>query len=118
MKQIDRDGKSQYSKIVEAAFSVPRVLALSENYPNPFNPTTVICYQLPVNSYVTLRVYDQLGREVTTLVNEKKEPGSYQEQFDGSGLSSGVYLCRLTAGDFVQTHLTFPGNSPIFAHTH
>jgi GH35 family endo-1,4-beta-xylanase len=78
----------------------PEVFALSQNYPNPFNPTTVIRYQIPVASDVKLAVYDVLGREVSVLVNEKKAPGSYEARFDGSGLSSGVYLYRLVAGSF------------------
>ena len=77
--------------------------SLGQNYPNPFNPTTVISYQLPAASDVRLVVYDVLGREVAVLVNERKTPGSYEVKFDGSGLTSGVYLYRLTAGSFVQT---------------
>jgi hypothetical protein len=79
--------------------------ALEQNYPNPFNPTTVVSYQLPALSEVEgsalsdvrLSVYDLLGREVAVLVNERKAPGRYEVRFDASGLSSGVYLCRMTA---------------------
>ena len=81
----------------------PTSYELSQNFPNPFNPTTVIRYQLPVAGNVQLVIYDLLGREVAVLVNEKKEPGSYEVKFDGSGLSSGVYFYRIQAGDFVQT---------------
>ena len=81
----------------------PSSFSLSQNYPNPFNPTTVISYQLAVNSFVSLKVSDMLGRDVATLVNEKKDAGSYTVPFDGSRLSSGMYLCRLIAGGFVQT---------------
>jgi len=87
----------------EQTSELPARFALLQNYPNPFNPTTVISYQLPVASSVRLVVYDMLGRDVAVLVNEKKEPGNYEVQFDGSGLSSGVYFYRLTAGDFVST---------------
>jgi len=83
---------------------------LGQNYPNPFNPTTTIRFfvrgadgQIPTTSFVTLKVFDMLGREVTTLVNEEMKPGSYQRTFDGSRLASGVYLYRLQAGTFVQT---------------
>ena len=81
----------------------PAFFNLGQNYPNPFNPTTVIRYQLPVTSEVKLVVFDILGREVALLVNERKALGSYDVKFDASGLSSGVYLYRLTAGSFVQT---------------
>lgn len=76
---------------------------LSQNYPNPFNPTTTISYQLPVTSNVKLKVYDILGREVATLVNEEKPAGSYEVEFNGSGLSSGIYFYQLKAGNFIQT---------------
>jgi hypothetical protein len=76
---------------------------LNQNYPNPFNPITVISYQLPVNSLITLKVYDVLGREVATLVNERKAAGSYTATFDASKFSSGVYFYKLQSGSFVQT---------------
>jgi photosystem II stability/assembly factor-like uncharacterized protein len=76
---------------------------LEQNYPNPFNPSTTISWQLPVNAFVSLKVYDVLGNEVTTLVNEQKAAGSYQTDFDASNLSSGTYIYRLEAGNFVQT---------------
>jgi len=73
---------------------------LSQNYPNPFNPSTMINYQLPINSEVSLKIYDILGREVATLVNGQKSPGKYGVKFDGSHLSSGIYICRMIAGDY------------------
>lgn len=79
------------------------MFALEQNYPNPFNPTTLIRYQLPEGSSVQLIVFDMLGREVTTLVNERKEAGVYDVKFDASGLASGLYFYRLKAGAFVQT---------------
>jgi V8-like Glu-specific endopeptidase len=81
----------------------PLGYALMNPYPNPFNPKTVISYQLPVKSYLTLKVYDILGREVTTLVNEVKPAGSYSVQWTAHGMPSGVYFCRLQAGPFVDT---------------
>ena len=87
----------------EVAGNQPAEFRLEQNYPNPFNPTTVVRYQLPVVSDVKLVVYDILGREVTTLVNEKKEPGNYAVTFDSEGLASGIYLYRLSAGDRVET---------------
>ena len=83
----------------------PDRFELGQNYPNPFNPTTVISYQLPVASDVRLAVFDLLGREVATLVNEKKEPGSYTVTFNGSGLSSGVYFYSLQSGSYIQTRV-------------
>jgi hypothetical protein len=82
---------------------MPQRYSLDQNYPNPFNPTTVVSYRLPVASDVKLVVYDLLGREVAVLVNERKGPGSYEVTFDAAGISGGVYLCRLTAGSFIQT---------------
>jgi hypothetical protein len=77
---------------------------LYQNYPNPFNPSTTIKYELPKPSVVRLNVYDMLGREVSVLVNERREAGVYEVKFDGSTLASGVYFYRLQAGNFVQTH--------------
>jgi hypothetical protein len=77
--------------------------ALLQNYPNPFNPTTVVSWQLPVASSVTIVVYDLLGREVATLVNEVRPAGVHTVKLDATGLASGVYLCRMTAGQFVDT---------------
>jgi hypothetical protein len=74
---------------------------LSQNYPNPFNPTTVVSYQVSVVSEVRLRVYDVLGREVRRVVDEREPAGRYSVPFDATGLSSGVYICRLTAGKYV-----------------
>jgi hypothetical protein len=76
---------------------------LAQNYPNPFNPTTTIKFQIPSTSFVSLTVFDVLGREVVTLVNEEMRPGRYERLFDGSGLASGVYYYRLRSGNFVET---------------
>jgi len=76
---------------------------LSQNYPNPFNPTTVIRYQVAAACEVRLGVFDLLGREVAVLVSERKAPGSYEATLDVSGLSSGIYFYRMTAGYFTQT---------------
>ncbi len=82
---------------------VPASFSLAQNFPNPFNPATVISYRLSAVSNVRLAVYDIQGREVAVLVNERKDPGAYSLRFDGARLSSGVYLLRLTAGNFFQT---------------
>lgn len=82
---------------------MPTEFGLDQNYPNPFNPVTIISYQLPVLSSVLISVYDNLGQQVALLVNEPKAPGRYEVRFDGSGLASGVYFCRMHAGSFVET---------------
>ena len=81
---------------------MPHEFNLRQNYPNPFNPSTTIKFELPRTSQVSLTVYDILGREVSVLVNEKRNAGVYEVKFDGSGLASGVYFYRLQAGDFTQ----------------
>lgn len=80
----------------------PEGFHLWPNYPNPFNPGTTIRYELPRSSMVNLTVYDLLGREVSVLVNEREDAGVHEVRFDGRGLSSGIYLCRLTAGNFAE----------------
>jgi hypothetical protein len=72
------------------------------NYPNPFNSETIIRWQIVLTSFVDLRVYDVLGREVAMLVNETRPAGRYEVTFDASRLATGIYLCRLSAGDYVQ----------------
>ncbi len=108
LKQIDIDGSFSYGASVEVAISsAPQAFALLQNYPNPFNPSTVISYQLAVNSQVTLKVYNLLGQEVATLVNGVQPAGSYTVPFNTSsgapGLSSGMYIYELKAGSFVST---------------
>lgn len=100
--QIGQNGVTE----VQSVAAAPAGFTLSQNYPNPFNPSTTINYQLPVNSLVTLRVYDVLGQEVATLVNGWMEAGSHSVPFTavgGSTIASGVYFYRLVAGSFVST---------------
>jgi hypothetical protein len=87
----------------QSGVGVPKVFALHQNFPNPFNPSTTINYELPRSSIVKLTVYDLLGGEVAVLVNERRAAGVHAVTFDGGGLSSGVYFYRLAAGDFVST---------------
>jgi hypothetical protein len=94
--------KSGVTGVTAGGEHLPNDFRLLQNYPNPFNPRTVVSSQLPVASHVSLVVYDILGREVAVLVNERRAAGSYRDVFDGSGLASGVYLCRLSAGGFIQ----------------
>ncbi len=79
---------------------LPSSFTLLQNYPNPFNPATVISYQLSVNSFVTVKVYDELGRQITRLVNGDQSPGSHSIRWDGANFSSGVYFYELSAGNF------------------
>jgi len=81
----------------------PSTFTLEQNYPNPFNPSTTIKFQVPNSSFVNLKVYDILGNEVATLVNEEKPSGTYEVSFDAKGLSSGIYFYKLQAGSFVET---------------
>ncbi len=87
----------------ESTTNTPSRFGLSQNYPNPFNPTTVISYQLSVFSNVTLKVYDVLGREVGTLVNERQTAGSHSVTFNAANLPSGVYFYHLQAGSYGNT---------------
>ncbi len=87
------------TNVEPATGSTPTSFELFQNYPNPFNPTTNIKFKVPSSNVVSLRVYDLLGREVATLLNEVKAPGTYEVKLDGTGIASGVYLYRLTAGN-------------------
>ena len=100
------------SAIIKYSENVPSNYSLSQNYPNPFNPTTKIRFEIPndlsflrkqESSKVSLVVYDILGKEITTLVNEQLKPGTYEVTFDGSNLSSGIYFYQLNAGDYTKT---------------
>ena len=92
---------SQFNKI-NSGFVINEY-ELKQNYPNPFNPTTTIGYSIKSPGLVTLKVYDILGTEVTSLVNETKEPGNYSITFNGSDFPSGMYVYRLITNDFVDT---------------
>jgi len=83
--------------VEDEIISIPEKFALSQNYPNPFNPSTMINYNLKVKSDVTIKVFDVLGREVATLVNENKPAGSYEINFDASMLTSSVYFYSINA---------------------
>jgi hypothetical protein len=97
IRQIDKNGTVTYSRIMVAEFgSAPRSFTLNQNYPNPFNPATTIEFALPVDGHVVLSVHDMLGKEVARLIDGEMKSGTYQRAiFDGSRLSSGVYLSRL-----------------------
>ena len=104
LKQIDNNGTYKYSSEAEIAIAVPKVVALNQNYPNPFNPTTTITFTLAQDGFTTLKIFDVLGREVTTLANGMMKSGVVNTvSFDGSKISSGVYFSRLESNGNVQT---------------
>jgi hypothetical protein len=95
LKQIDFDGSFEYSQEVEVEVSAPLTFSLEQNYPNPFNPSTKISWQVPIGSWQTLKIYDVLGNEVATLVDEYKPAGSYEVEWNANGFPSGVYFYQL-----------------------
>ena len=94
--------EKKLTTVVESSNKV-REFSLSNNYPNPFNPTTTISYDLPQDGCVSIKIYDALGREVRTLVNEAKEKGSYKAYFNASSLPSGLYFYTMKAGNYTST---------------
>lgn len=105
LKQIDSDGSFVYSKEIEIEInSTPIEFSLNQNYPNPFNPSTSISFSIPTKGFVQLKVYDILGNEIATLVNEVKDAGMYTINFSTNGkITSGVYLYRLEFGSYSET---------------
>jgi hypothetical protein len=113
LKQVDFDGSFSYSDELLVNYNIPNEFSLSQNYPNPFNPTTNLEFQIPTSGLVSLKVFDVLGNEVATLVDEEKPAGRYTLEFsakggsasgrNGSGLTSGIYLYQLRAGDHIIT---------------
>ena len=81
----------------------PSTIRLEQNYPNPFNPITKITYSIPQLSHIILNVYDVLGNEISSLVNEEKSVGSYEIEFDATELTSGIYFYKLQTGSFVES---------------
>jgi len=103
LKQVDFGGLSEYFGPVEVELEVPEKPELQNNYPNPFNPTTNITYKVSRTSKVLIEVYNVLGQKVTTLVDEQNQPGTFTVVFDGSGLTSGMYLVRMQVDGNVFT---------------
>ena len=103
LKQVDFDGTTEYSNTIEVNYGSVSDFALDQNYPNPFNPSTKIKYAIKDKGNVELKIFDMLGSEIGTLVNEEQTAGHYEVIFDASKLSSGVYLYTIKSGSFVQT---------------
>ena len=103
LKQIDNNGTYKYINLDESFTVQPVEFNLSQNYPNPFNPATMIKYSLPEASRVSLKVYNVIGKEVETLVNDEKPAGTYEVNFDAAQLPSGIYFYQLKTGNFVET---------------
>jgi hypothetical protein len=100
---LDFDGTFEYSYEVEADVNSPAVFSLEQNYPNPFNPSTDISFSLAEAGLVKLTIYNLLGQEVTTLLNENREAGLHTVTFDASSLTSGAYFYKLETPQFTQT---------------
>ena len=103
LKQLDFGGSFKYSKEIEVNVNTLLDYSLEQNFPNPFNPTTTINYQIPETGFVTLKIYDTLGNEVATLVNEQKNQGRYMIDFDASKLASGAYIYQIRVNDYISS---------------
>jgi hypothetical protein len=102
LKQIDANGSYSYSKEVEVNLGTPATFSLAQNYPNPFNPATKISYQIPVQSFVQIDIFNSIGEKVAALVNEVKEAGYYDVQFNVASFASGIYFYSIKAGEFMN----------------
>jgi hypothetical protein len=103
LKQIDTDGKFEYSKIIEVDLGSPAKFKLSQNYPNPFNPVTTISFAIPQSGNIRLAVFNILGEQVAELVNEFLEAGTHTINFNAEELNSGIYVYKLKVNGIVQT---------------
>jgi hypothetical protein len=102
LKQVDNDGSYEYSSVVEVDYNPVITFELAQNYPNPFNPSTSISYSIPNAEFVSIKVFNLIGEEVATLFNGYIDAGKHTVTFDASKLSSGMYLYKITAGNFTQ----------------
>jgi hypothetical protein len=103
LKQIDRDGKFEYSKELEIQTSSPVENIVAQNYPNPFNPETTIAFTIPYAAFVTIKVFNPLGEQVATLESQRFAAGMYTTQWNASRFASGLYFYRVQADGLVQT---------------
>ncbi len=103
LMQKDFNGTYAYSQEIEVEISLPLEYSLDQNYPNPFNPTTTIRFAIPEDNFVSIKLYDVLGNEVITLVNEQKQAGRFEMLFNASNIASGVYYYQISSGSFTKT---------------
>jgi hypothetical protein len=96
LKQIDFDGKSNYSEIIKIEIGIPEITTLYQNYPNPFNPTTTIRFDIKEKNFVNISVYNLLGEKVEELVKDVLDSGKHEVYLDASGMASGVYFYHLS----------------------
>jgi len=102
LKQVDFDGTFTYSDELDVDVTALVQFELAQNYPNPFNPSTTIKFSIPLSSNVSLKIFNTLGQEVSTLINQNMESGTHTINFDASQLNSGIYFCRLDAGSYSE----------------
>lgn len=103
LKQVDFDGTFEYSNEILVNVTASLEFTLDQNFPNPFNPNTLIKYSIPKSSQVSLKIFNTLGQEMESLVNEEKQAGTYEVNWNASNLQSGVYFYRIQAGSFIET---------------
>jgi hypothetical protein len=103
LKQIDIDGKYEYSPEVEVILDIPAKFSVKQNFPNPFNPTTKIEFSIPSDNLAQIKVYNVLGMEVATLLNEYRQAGTHNLEFNASNLSSGIYFYKVVSGNYSET---------------
>jgi hypothetical protein len=103
LKQVDFNGSYNYSQVIEVNGVTVSTLQLEQNYPNPFNPSTTIKYQIGNDEFVNFKVFNSLGEEVAELVNQLQESGTYEINFVGKVLPSGIYVYQITAGNYVES---------------
>jgi hypothetical protein len=103
LKQLDTDGKFEYSKVIEVDIGSPQEFELSQNYPNPFNPSTTIRFSVSESSFINLTIFNSLGEKIEEPVNEVKEPGVHTIELNAQDLPSGTYLYRIQSDSFTST---------------
>ena len=100
---MDANMVGEPSDLNDSKEQMPSDFSFEQNYPNPFNPTTTISFSIPAETFVIIKIYDNLGNEISTLINDVKKPGKYHTIFDAAGLSSGIYYCKMMADNFIGT---------------